>query len=199
MGRLQLVLLILLISISVHAQNPEWINYYGRSPEVFTVAVDGNYIWAGGERGLMRVNTLNDERIFYDKLNSGLPNNFVRSLSVDASGNKWIGTDEGLVKYDGTSWTIFTTSNSGLPSDKVLSLAIDSSDNIWIGTYKGGLAKFDGFNWTIYTTSNSNLPDDRIYALAIDSDGTKWIGTYSSGLAKFDGITGLLLIHRIPF
>ena len=42
----------------------------------------------------------------------------VTSIAIDGSGNKWIGTDDGgLAKFDGTTWTVYTTSNSGLPNN----------------------------------------------------------------------------------
>jgi ligand-binding sensor domain-containing protein len=118
-----------------------------------------------------------------------LPYNIVYSIAIDGSGNNWIGTGGGLAKYDGTTWTVYTTSNSGLPNNDVTSIAIDGSGNKWIGTYGGGLAKFDGTAWTVYTTSNSGLPDNYVRSIAIDGSGNKWIGTYNSGLAKYDGTT----------
>ena len=48
-----------------------------------------------------------------------LPCNYVTSIAIDGSGNKWIGTVYwygGLAKFDGTNWTDYTTSNSGLPN-----------------------------------------------------------------------------------
>jgi len=122
------------------------------------------------------------EWIVYNTSNSGLPDNSVSAIAIDAQGNKWIGTLGGLAKFDGSSWTVYNTSN-GLPNDWVLAIAIDGG-NKWIGT-GGGLAKFDGSSWTVYNTSNG-LPNNNVRAIAIDGAGNKWIGTYG-GLAKFDG------------
>ena len=52
--------------------------------------------------------------------NSGLPDNYVSSIAIDGSGNKWIGTWGGLVKFDDTNWTVYNTSNSGLPDNYVV-------------------------------------------------------------------------------
>ena len=41
----------------------------------------------------------------------------VNSIAIDGSGNKWIGTWNGLAKFDGTNWTVYNTSNSGLPEN----------------------------------------------------------------------------------
>lgn len=124
----------------------------------------------------------------FDTSNSGLPGNFIKSIAIDGSGNKWIGTDGGgLAKFDNRNWTVYDTLISDLPNNRVVSIAIDSTGNKWIGTRDGGLAKFNGKNWTVYDTSNSGLPDNYVKSITIDSSGNKWIGTYVSGLAKFNG------------
>jgi hypothetical protein len=126
----------------------------------------------------------------YDTSNSGLPDNVVHSIAIDAVGNKWIGTyNGGLTKFDGTTWTVYNTSNSGLPNDFIHSIAIDRSGIKWIGTYLGGLAKFDGSTWRVYNRSNSGLPNSLVMSIAIDRSGNKWIGTSGGGLAKYDGTT----------
>ena len=56
------------------------------------------------------------EWIVYDTLNSGLPSNVINSIAIDSNGIKWIGTNKGLVKYNGIIWTVYNTSNSGLPT-----------------------------------------------------------------------------------
>ena len=84
----------------------------------------------------------------YTTLNSPLPENSIRCISIDAQGRKWIGTDYGLAIFDDVNWTIYLTANSGLPDNAVRAVAFDSLQNAWIGTFNGGLAKFDGTSWT---------------------------------------------------
>jgi ligand-binding sensor domain-containing protein len=74
----------------------------------------------------------------YNNSNSGLPNNTVKAIAIDGQGNKWIGTNSGLAKFDGVNWTVYNNSNSGLPDNNVLAIAIDGQGNKWIGT-GGGL------------------------------------------------------------
>jgi ligand-binding sensor domain-containing protein len=71
-----------------------------------------------------------------------LPSNDVFAIAIDGQGNKWIGTGDGLAKFDGVNWTVYNTSNSGLPSNAVLAIAIDGLGNKWIGTGGGGLAVY---------------------------------------------------------
>jgi hypothetical protein len=114
-----------------------------------------------------------------------LPDNNVCCIAIDGSGNKWIGMNSsGLVKFDGTHWTVYTDSNSGLPNNWITSISIDGSGNIWIGTQYSGLAKFDGTTWASYNSSNSGLLYNLVRTLAIDASGTKWIGN-ELGLSVF--------------
>ncbi|MEN3039757.1 MAG: two-component regulator propeller domain-containing protein [Candidatus Kryptonium sp.] len=85
------------------SQNPEWVNFtYGN--DVYAVALEGNYVWVGTVGGLVRFDRTTGAMTFYNKANSGLPDNYVFSIAIDGQGNKWIGTRRGLDKnYDTTS------------------------------------------------------------------------------------------------
>jgi hypothetical protein len=109
----------------------------------------------------------------------------VYSIAIDGSGKKWMGTyDHGLVKFDGTDWTVYKTDNSGMPNNCVNTVAIDAKDNKWIVTLGGGMAKFDDTKWTVYNSTNSGLQDNWLNTLVIDGNENKWIGT-NNGLAVF--------------
>jgi len=111
------------------------------------------------------------------------------SIAVDSLGNKWIGTSKGLAKFDGITWTVYTTSNSGLYDNSISSIAIDIFGIKWIGTHNGGISKFDETSWMTYLSYyNSKLPNNDINSIVIDYSGNKWIGT-QAGFAKFDGST----------
>ena len=166
-------------------QNHEWINYFN-GDIITAIEVDGNFIWvatSGG--GLVKIEKSDGSPTFYNKINSDLPSNEVACIAIDGSGNKWIGTRDGLAKFDGSNWTIYNKSNSGLPDNNVHCIVIDNSGNKWIGTGGGGLAKFDNSNWTVYNTSNSDLPNDWINCINLDGTHNKWIGT-RGGLSLFD-------------
>jgi ligand-binding sensor domain-containing protein len=129
----------------------------------------------------------------YNTSNSGLPDNGVLSIEIDAVGNKWIGTSGGgMAKFDGANWIIYDTSNSGLPGKDVYQIAIDDSGNKWVGT-NNGLARFDGANWTVYMPAYGE-PLSIIYRVTIEKNGNKWVAAMNSshtfalgGLAQFDG------------
>ena len=173
------------------AQNPKWINYT-RGDIIYALASEANTIWIGTNGGLAMHDKTNGITQFYNKANSGLPVNNIRSITIDEEGTKWIGTDGGgLVAFDGTNWMVYDTSNSLLHSNFITALALEANGKLWIGTENdgfigGGLAAFDGTTWTSYNTSNSGLPYNYVQSIAIDEEGKKWIGTFDGGLAVYD-------------
>jgi len=144
MRKLHLLFLFLLASLAIYAQNPEWINYTNRQ-YVQTVVVEGDFVWLGTGGGLVKLNKTTGEKTFFNTGNSGLPSNSINSIAIDGSGNKWIGTANGLAKFDGTNWTVYNASNSGLPDNYIYYLTIDGSGNKWIGNDGGGCISFKKF------------------------------------------------------
>ena len=90
-----------------------------------------------------------------------------------------------IKKYEGNSWTTYTTDNSDLPSDLIYSIAVDKNNKKWIGT-NSGVARFDGVTWTTFTKKNSGLIDDKINAIAVEKNNTIWFGT-DNGVSKYTG------------
>jgi ligand-binding sensor domain-containing protein len=58
-----------------------------------------------------------------------------------SQGNKWVGTERGLSKFDGQNWTHYNPKNSN-DGYYVNTIVIDAQSNIWLGTSAGGLLKF---------------------------------------------------------
>jgi len=107
----------------------------------------------------------------------------VWNMAFDDDGNGWFGTNGGVCKFDGSSWTYFNVSNSDLVSNVVTSIAVDAAGDLWFGTWDG-LSRFDGSTWRNYTSQNSVLPNNYIRALVADAGGNIWIGT-NGGVAVF--------------
>lgn len=80
--------------------------------------------------------TLNLHRWGAVTLFHGLPSDRVRAIIEDQSGAIWIGTDNGLVRYDGRNTQAFAQ-ESALPSRRILALAVDARGALWIGTENG--------------------------------------------------------------
>ena len=96
------------------------------------------------------------------------------SIVAYANGNIWLGSNKGLVKYDGNTWQLFNQSNSNIPSDTINCLAFDGS-NILGGT-PHGVFQLNNSTFTIYNVANSNIISDKITAIACNGN-VKYIGT----------------------
>lgn len=108
----------------------------------------------------------------------------------DSQGNIWFARYwGGLIKYDGTTWTTYTTSD-GLAYNYVYTIFEDSQGNFWFGYgYNSyGVTKFDGINWITYTDIDG-LANNKVYTIEEDNSGNMWFGFkgYGSGVSKFDG------------
>ncbi len=106
----------------------------------------------------------------------------VNCLAVSGS-TLWIGSANGLIKYDFISkkQILFGVSN-GLIDENITSLTSDLKGNVWIGT-KTGLMKFNGKQFLYYKIS-SDANSNNILCSTIDYEENIWFGTHA-GLFKF--------------
>jgi len=127
-------------------------------------------------------------------IEDGLPNNNILAINQDSLEYIWIGTENGLSRYNGinfTSYTNITGDSTSLPGNSVNKLFVDSRKRLLIGT-SGGLCLYNigHDNFTIVHT------DDRIAVrdIAEDSKGNIWVATEGHGLLKFS--PHLLLLEQ---
>jgi ligand-binding sensor domain-containing protein len=124
----------------------------------------------------------------------GLANNMVKYISVDQKENAWIGTMiGGLSKFDGTTFTTFTTADS-LADNNIFAVAIDQYRNKWIGTYNGISILDSTDKWVENYSAVDGLYNDFVQDLGFDSKGNLWIGMYADylqegGITKYNGTT----------
>ncbi|MBU0487295.1 MAG: T9SS type A sorting domain-containing protein [Bacteroidetes bacterium] len=200
--------IMLILSISVFAQNPNWSLYTtSNSPLtedfVTSIQVDNhNKAWIGTyESGVVTFNGI--EWVMMNSTNSTLSDNHIKFIEVDQSNKKWIGTesdgiftieddpDSGspvVVGYGKLSDYISVTDKTNGDIDNLTCLAFDNYGNEWFGTWGGGLVSFDGTNWVAYSISNSGIPHNTIYSVAVSPvSNVVWVGTLNRGLASFDG------------
>src|ERR1700733_14137123 len=72
------------------------------------------------------------------RTDSGLPQNTVHAILQTRDGYLWLGTEGGLVRFDGVRFSVYSTQNAaGLKSDNVGSLAEDHEGALWLGTTEG--------------------------------------------------------------
>lgn len=139
----------------------------------------GKVIKYDGQQGrLVSVPVLND-----------IVNNLVACLMVDKKNTLWIGTLEGIVRYDINTQSVKTMRTiDGLVDNDISCLFEDSKGQIWIGTKQRGITVFDGKNYKKYNRENG-LSYGSISSIAEDSKHHIWIGTEGGGAFEFDGKT----------
>ncbi len=167
---------------------------------VMRIDANGNK-WIGTKNGGLAVLHPNNTWNVYNEENSLLPGNSITAIQFEKKDSLttliWVGTDNGLLKIDGSQWTVYNTSNSNLTGgNTIVCLLIDKNKTKWFGLYNretnigGGLTRLDSLGvWTLFTKENSGLPSNSVYSLALERESSAevlWIGT-SLGLAKLNG------------
>ena len=114
----------------------------------------------------------------------GLPQNSVLSLAQTSDGYIWMGTEEGLVRFDGVRFTVFDQHKFGLANNTVMALLADHHQNLWIGTAGGGLSRFHDGTFTPFAM-HTGLAGSSVRSLYEDGRGAIWIGTDGGGLIRF--------------
>jgi ligand-binding sensor domain-containing protein/signal transduction histidine kinase len=126
----------------------------------------------------------------------GLPQNSVHALAQTHDGYIWVGSDDGVARFDGVRFKSIGV-REGLHSGRVRVLLGDSSSALWIGTVGGGLSRWrDGQLTTL--TLQEGLPADSILALAEDGQRRIWVGT-EAGLALIEDDHPVLLPATAQF
>src|SRR5207249_761994 len=114
----------------------------------------------------------------------GLPQNSVIALTQTRDGYLWLGTLNGLVRFDGVRFTVFDESNTpGLSSSRIVHLFEDSKSNFWIGTETAGvfLVK-DGRVKSLDIGRGSR--EGRLMAACEDPSGAVWLYTADGQLCR---------------
>jgi len=120
-------------------------------------------------------------------IDNGLPSNTVRCVFKDTKGLIWIGTQSGLVRYDGKNFFVFDES-TGLAANEVWSITEDGFGNLWFSTYGKGVVKYDGKNFTTFNTSNG-LAGNRVRRMYYSRKMNRvFIGT-ENGLSIYNGFS----------
>lgn len=112
------------------------------------------------------------------------PSSITRNIMQDRNGNIWLASWEGIIRFDGKTFTNFTN-KEGLRRFHVFAVLEDSKGNLWFGTIGAGVYRYDGKDFTNYTI-NEGLANDRIGCIYEDKKGIIWIGT-EGGISCFDG------------
>jgi ligand-binding sensor domain-containing protein/signal transduction histidine kinase len=139
--------------------------------------------------------------LYFERLTTqnGLSNNKVNCFLQDQRGFIWIGTNDGLNRYDGQYFTIFQKQpgNTGISGNIITDLVEDKKGILWIATADGGLTKYDyrqppasQFRQYKHHSDDSNsIPDNIITCLLLDTTGHLWLGTGGNYVVRFNPVT----------
>lgn len=115
----------------------------------------------------------------------GLPQNSVQAIVQTRDGYLWLGTQEGLVRFDGVRFTVFDQKNvQALRSADVLALCAGTDGSLWIGTRRGGVVRLHDGVFTAFS-EREGLPNNVVRRLYEDARGRLWVGT-EGGLVRFE-------------
>ena len=113
---------------------------------------------------------------------NGLPQSSVMALAQTRDGYLWLGTYEGLARFDGHAFTVFDKSNTPeMESNSIKALAEDALGRLWVGT-TAGLLRYDDGRFERFDERHG-LNSHFILCLHIDHRGTLWAGT-TNGLHR---------------
>lgn len=107
----------------------------------------------------------------------GLPQNSVRGLVQTTDGYIWLATQEGLVRFDGVSFSILDRSNTPvLSNDFITSVQTDAGGGMWIGTNGGGVVQLNNGRFSLMDAGGEITNAQVLSVLPVGSDEA-WIGT----------------------
>lgn len=159
---------------------------------------DRGSLWIGTFGGGMNMyNRFNSKFAIYQHINGNkhsLSHNEVWAIAQDHDDNYWIGTLDGLDKYDPKKKTFshftHTPDNpNSISSNQIQDILIDSQGIIWIATWKSGISRFDPKTelFTQYPPDPDNpAPLSELQDIEQDKSGNLWFGSFGGGLTLFD-------------
>jgi ligand-binding sensor domain-containing protein/signal transduction histidine kinase len=122
---------------------------------------------------------------FWEPKPRGLPQSSVISMTQSGDGYLWLGTLDGLVRFDGNDFTTFGENNTpGLKSSQIYFLFADSRNNLWIGTKSAGI-------FLVKDGRVESVPPDKSFhagqlkSACEDSSGSVWLYTQDGQLLHY--------------
>lgn len=132
---------------------------------------------------------------------NGLSNNKVKCILQDKRGFIWMGTEDGLNRFDGNQFVVFRnqpTSSSGISGNIITDLLEDKEGILWIATEDGGLNRYDyrlppkeQFRQFKHVPGDSNsIPVNVINGILEDKYGNLWLATSGASVIRLNKKTG---------
>lgn len=135
----------------------------------------------------LTASSLQDEyRITTWETDDGLPENSATSMVQTPDGFLWIGTFNGLVRFDGVKFVVFDPSNTPeLPNASIIDLHLHQSSRLWISTYKGLVTLKDG-QWK-RAGLNTSWTNRYVRTFAENASGVLCATSFDGAICRLDG------------
>jgi signal transduction histidine kinase/ligand-binding sensor domain-containing protein/CheY-like chemotaxis protein len=133
-------------------------------------------------------------------IDDGLSQSSVHTLLQDRQGFVWIGTQDGLNRYDGNEFRIWKTDADArltLVDPYITALVEDDDGRFWVGSESSGFGCFDPARWEfVFICKGPRREADdtglnyEVLDLTLDDHGRVWVATRSHGIVRYDPVTG---------
>ncbi|MCF6240159.1 MAG: hypothetical protein L3J74_02290 [Bacteroidales bacterium] len=207
--------------INCFVQEKNYFRYFNKNKNKLSnnyvkfVFIDSkNYLWAGTQNGLNRTKkqltiSLNDSTLQFiqfttDSTNKSISNNNINCIYEDENNCLWIGTQNGLNKYNSETKEFeqyFFTKNNTYHKENDINSIVQLKENIfWIAT-KQGLFELNSFNKKVSRVSDLDIfKNQRITGnfttLFKESKGNVWIGTQNTGIILYNSKKNSFSVYK---
>lgn len=141
-------------------------------------------------------------RFVHLNINNGLSQNSVYSIMQDNQGFMWLGTKDGLNRYDGTNFRTFQFSpNNDLRDNVFKRILQDSNDDLWVATDEGVYIynpHMESFRRFDEQTHNQKSITGTVSDMIMDEDGDVWITVEDEGVFHFSNSQSQLYSYEVP-
>ncbi|MDX1650866.1 MAG: adenylate/guanylate cyclase domain-containing protein [Brumimicrobium sp.] len=122
-------------------------------------------------------------------INDGLSQSVVSCIVQDKLGALWLGTQDGINRFNGKNFEVFSADKGYDISNEYVHTAIaDVKGNLWFGTYNG-LTKYNPHTEKFNSFQLENKSRLEIHSIAADGQNNLWIGTAFGRIYHFDALT----------
>ena len=112
----------------------------------------------------------------------GLPQSNVTAVAQTKDGYLWVGTQEGVARFDGVRFEIHDRRVTlGFTENLITALTTDGNGSILVGTFGGGVLYPGQSSW------KEVVEPSKVKALTVDDSGRIWVGTLDEGIIVQDG------------
>ena len=109
------------------------------------------------------------------RVEDGLPQSTVTCIAQSAEGYLWLGTQNGLVRFDGVKFRVFDENNApAFKNSRIVRLLNDPEGTLWVGTEHSGLVGLHNGQFTAYKVPSRGTTHDYARVFCHDRQGALW-------------------------